>query len=83
MSIVDPLDPTKQRRPTGNETSEDLLVPVVRRGEVVYDQPELDAIRDRARDQLSLFHAGILRYDNPHRYPVFCFAGGPTVKTAR
>jgi nicotinate phosphoribosyltransferase len=68
--LVDPLDPTRRRHVAGKETHEDLLLPVARGGEVVYEQPELEAIRDRARQELLSFHQGILRHDNPHRYPV-------------
>ena len=79
--IVDPLDPTKRRRLDGGETSEDLLVPVVYGREVVYEPPRLDAIRDRTRQQLTSFHAGILRQDNPHRYPVGLEKGLHELKT--
>lgn len=68
--MVDPLDPTHRRRMDSGEAWEDLLVPTVRKGDVIYDQPPLDVIRERAREQLASFHAGILRHDNPHRYPV-------------
>jgi len=68
--IVDPLDPTRRRRMASGQDSEDLLVPVVRKGNVVYQQPPLDAIRERAQEQLATFHAGVLRHDNPHQYPV-------------
>ena len=68
--MVDPLDPTRRRRMAGSEDSEDLLVPVVRKGEVIYEQPSLDAIRERAQEQLASFHAGVLRQDNPHQYSV-------------
>ena len=30
----------------------------------------LDAIRARVREQLGLFHSGVKRFLNPHRYPV-------------
>ncbi len=68
--MVDPLDPTRRRRMVDNEDSEDLLVPVVRGGDVIYEQPSLDAIRERAQKQLASFHEGVLRHDNPHQYPV-------------
>ncbi len=79
--IVDPLDPTKQRRLTGGETSEDLLVPLVRGGQPVYEPPGLDTIRDRAQRQLASFHTSILRHDNPHRYPVGLEKGLHELKT--
>lgn len=68
--MVDPLDPTRRRRMESSENSEDLLVPVVRKGDVIYEQPSLDVVRERAQKQLASFHAGVLRHDNPHQYPV-------------
>ncbi|NQU24054.1 MAG: nicotinate phosphoribosyltransferase [Candidatus Nealsonbacteria bacterium] len=68
-AIVDPLDPTR-RRTMGSEAWEDLLVPVLRAGDLVYDRPPLEAIRQRTQAQLATFHPGVLRHDNPHHYPV-------------
>jgi nicotinate phosphoribosyltransferase len=68
--IVDPVDPTRQRKMDDAATSEDLLVPVIRQGKVVYDPPPLTDIQRRADQQLRLFHAGIRRRTNPHEYPV-------------
>jgi len=69
-AIVDPLDPTRRRRLHGKMDAEDLLVPVLRRGEAVYAPPPLPAVRDRTRGQLARLHAGIKRFLNPHSYPV-------------
>jgi nicotinate phosphoribosyltransferase len=69
-TIVDPLDPTRRRTiPDGCE-GEDLLVPVVRGGRVVYDRPPLAAIRSRAGAELARFHAGVRRFVHPHQFPV-------------
>jgi nicotinate phosphoribosyltransferase len=48
---------------------EDLLVPVFRGGEAVYPVPTPGEARNHVREQLSRFHAGIKRFDNPHEYP--------------
>ncbi|HYC89966.1 MAG TPA: nicotinate phosphoribosyltransferase [Thermoanaerobaculia bacterium] len=69
-TIVDPLDPTRRKRFDESTQSEDLLVPVFRRGVLVCDPPPLDEIRRRRERQLELFHPGIKRLVNPHRYPV-------------
>ncbi len=68
--MVDPLDPTRRRRLGGDLTADDLLVPVARAGDLVRPHEELSAIRARARQQLSMFHAGVRRHTNPHQYPV-------------
>ncbi|MBN1911912.1 MAG: nicotinate phosphoribosyltransferase [Pirellulales bacterium] len=69
-TMVDPLDPTRRRRMADNDASEDLLVSVVRAGQVVYNSPPLEIVRTRAQEQLASFHPGVLRHDNPHQYPV-------------
>lgn len=68
-TIVDPADPTRQKRLPAEVTAEELLVPVLRDGRVVCDQPDLPAIQQRARAQLAGLHEGIRRLENPHRYP--------------
>ncbi len=69
-TIVDPLDPTRRKILTESIRHEELLVPVFRRGKRVYDIPPLAESRERVHGQLALFHAGIKRFVNPHRYPV-------------
>ena len=68
--MVDPMDPTRQRSlPTAGEF-EDLLVPIFRKGQSVYDPPSIHEARERTRSQLALCHSGIRRFVNPHQYPV-------------
>ena len=68
--IVDRLDDTRRKHTGENATSEDLLVPIFRTGRLVYEQPTLPAIRERAKTQLTGFHEGHKRFLNPHEYPV-------------
>jgi nicotinate phosphoribosyltransferase len=81
-TIVDPLDPTRRRRLHDKMTAEDLLVPVVRGGEVIYASPTLDRIRERTRAQLASLHPGIKRFLNPHAYPVGLEQGLHEAKTS-
>ena len=67
-TIIDPTDMT--RRKVFSDEGTDLLTPVYRGGKRVYDPPPLDEVRRRREDQLSRFHAGIKRFENPHSYPV-------------
>ena len=67
--VVDPTDPTRRKSIAAGTSHEDLLVPVVRGGEVVYESPPIDAIRSRAREQLASLHPGVRRFMNPHEYP--------------
>ncbi len=69
-TMVDPEDLTRRKTLPGGAEWEDLLVPVFRGGERVYDPPGLPEIRIRVREQLAGFHEGIKRFVNPHRYPV-------------
>ena len=68
--IVDPLDHTRRREIAAGTAGEDLLVPVLRGGRLVYDRPTLAASRQRAIDQLACLHPGVKRFLNPHQFPV-------------
>ncbi|HYM62403.1 MAG TPA: nicotinate phosphoribosyltransferase, partial [Thermoanaerobaculia bacterium] len=68
-TMVDPLDQTRRKSFDGEEAI-DLLVPIYRGGARVYESPSLAAIRKHREEQLDLFHPGIKRFVNPHRYPV-------------
>ena len=48
----------------------DLLVPVFRRGELVYRVPKIEASREHARQQLSSAPPAILKLKRPRRYKV-------------
>ncbi|MDP1835007.1 MAG: nicotinate phosphoribosyltransferase [Chlamydiales bacterium] len=69
-AIVDPLDPTRQRVLGRDLEREDLLIPIMRKGELVYDLPALSDIRTATNSNLRSFHPGILRFVNPHQYVV-------------
>ncbi|MDB6035330.1 MAG: putative nicotinate phosphoribosyltransferase [Verrucomicrobiales bacterium] len=69
-TIVDPLDMTRRKKIAPETLFEDLLVPVFRKGKLVYQSPALADIRARTLNQLQLFHSGIKRFLNPHQYPV-------------
>ncbi len=68
--IVDPGDLTRRKAMPAGAEHEPLLVPIFRGGELVYPEPTLEAIRQRAREQLSGFYPGTRRLLNPHEYPV-------------
>ena len=69
--IVDPSDMTRRKQIPVEATSEDLLVPLFRNGQCVYEKgTDLDAARARLNSDLSKFHEGIRRLANPHSYPV-------------
>lgn len=70
FTVVDPLDPTRRRTLPAGTPAEDLLVPVMRHGQPVYQPPPLVDTRTRAQQQLLQLHAGVKRLINPHQYPV-------------
>ena len=69
ITIADLTDVTRRKHFSEDTKHEDLLVPVLRRGKLVYGLPSLDSIRARAQRQLAMLHPGITRFDNPHQYP--------------
>lgn len=68
--IVDPFDPTREKFMGQQYKSCDLLVPILKQGKSVYDFPKISQIREHAQKELSLFHAGVKRFLNPHQYIV-------------
>ncbi len=68
--VVDPLDPTRDKILKKDLTFEDLLVPIFRQGQRVYQLPKLDEIRNRTKNNLDQFYSGVKRFLNPHQYIV-------------
>ena len=73
--IVDPVDVTRRKTIPAGTAGSDLLVPVFRGGQCVYELPSIEDARRRTREQLALFHGGVKRFANPHQYPVGLEAG--------
>ena len=48
---------------------EDLLKPIFRAGQLVYELPSLAQIQARCREQLKCLSPTIKRLENPHAYP--------------
>ena len=69
-ALIDPKDPTRHKRVPAEAKYRELLVPVSRKGKIVYETETLEAIRDRAQDELAKLHPGMRRLMNPHEYPV-------------
>ena len=67
--IVDPAEPTRRKNFLPGTKHEDLLVPILRGGKLVYDLPTLNEVRAHAQRQLAMLHPGIKRLENPHEYP--------------
>ncbi|MGO8689958.1 MAG: nicotinate phosphoribosyltransferase [Thermoguttaceae bacterium] len=81
-TLVHPLDMTRRKTIAAGTAAGDLLVPVVRAGTPVGPLPSLEESRRRLQEQLKIFHAGVKRPVNPHRYPVGLELGLHERKTA-
>jgi len=69
FTIIDPLDSTRRKHFPPGTASEDLLMPVFRRGALVYEPPQVKEIQSRAQHQLEMLSPSIKRSVNPHQYP--------------
>ena len=68
--LVDPTDTTRRTPINRDWDHEDLLTPVFREGQLVYDPPSLADVRATTKRELSRFHESMKRFLNPHEYPV-------------
>ena len=68
-SSCDPADSGRRKRVPDAAEHTDLLVPLFRGGELVYQTPPLEASREWVGEQLATLHPGIKRFLNPHAYP--------------
>ena len=69
-AIVDAKDPTRSKKFGGSVQHEDLLIPVVRNGELVYVVPTLAKVKQRRDQDIAKLHPAVRRFVNPHEYPV-------------
>jgi len=81
FTIVVPLDPSRRRHFAPETPGEDLLVPIFRRGQLVYPPPALAAIRARVQQQLAMLPSAIKRSRNPRQYPAGLELGLHRLKT--
>jgi len=70
LDIVDPADATRRRSFSEQTRSEDLLIPIFRGGQKVYDPPDCAQGRARTLAQLSSLDDRVKRRLNPEMYPV-------------
>lgn len=68
--MVNLLDPTKQMRLPVETDSTELLVPVFRRGRLVYELPTLEQVRHRRAAEMRMVADATKRFDNPDEYRV-------------
>ncbi|BCJ88045.1 nicotinate phosphoribosyltransferase [Effusibacillus dendaii] len=69
LTLFHPIH-TYKRKTIRNFKVEELLVPILQNGEIVYELPDLEQIKKRAESQLDSMPREIKRPINPHSYHV-------------
>ena len=69
LEIFDP-SATWKRKTVYDFTAKELLVPIFKSGELVYDLPTLDEIQKYCAQQIDTLWDEVKRFDNPHTYYV-------------
>ncbi|MBQ2547074.1 MAG: hypothetical protein II557_12355 [Clostridia bacterium] len=69
LEIFDP-EYTWKRQTLTDFTARELLVPIFRGGEMVYNLPPLEEIRDHCAREINTMWKEVLRFENPHNYYV-------------
>ena len=70
VTIIDPLDMTRQKSFGSGTASTELLKPLFASGQVKGVHDDLDSMRERALAGIELLDDSHLRFMKPHRYPV-------------
>ncbi len=69
LELFDPVYTWKRQTVSDFEAVE-LLKPIFLNGELVYDQPDLESVRDYCKNQVARLWDEVRRFENPHRYYV-------------
>ena len=69
LEIFDP-SATWKRKTVYDFTAKELLVPIFKNGELVYELPSLDEIQKYCAQQIDTLWDEVKRFDNPHTYYV-------------
>jgi nicotinate phosphoribosyltransferase len=69
LEIFDPVETWKKKVCT-NYTLRELLVPVFKDGECVYQSPDIKAIREYCLKEVDTLWDEVKRFENPHKYYV-------------
>ena len=68
--FIDPLDPSCEKMIDPASRYTDLLVPIIRAGEITYAFPPLTEIRQYAMSELNQLSCPMRRFLNPEPYSV-------------
>lgn len=67
--IFDP-EVTWKRKVVENFYTQDLLIPVIKQGEVIYETPNIKDIQEYCKSQVKELWDEVKRFENPHNYYV-------------
>ena len=68
--MIDVSDDAQEHAILDANSDVDLLVPIFRNGQLVYDPPSIDVIRDHRASQLTALPDVTKRFDKPQTFPV-------------
>ena len=69
LELFDPVQVWKTKTVT-NYTAKELLVPIFKNGECVYECPSIHDVRDYCKAQIMTLWDEVKRFENPHKYYV-------------
>ena len=69
MELFDP-NATWKRKTFNHYVLRELLVPVVKKGEIVYETPDIDTVQKYCKQQIDTLWDEVTRFENPHTYYV-------------
>jgi nicotinate phosphoribosyltransferase len=69
LELFDP-SATWKRKTMTDYTAKELMVKVIENGELVYDLPSIDEIREHCSKELDTLWEEVKRFANPHQYYV-------------
>ena len=69
LELFDPVQVWKTKTVT-NFTAKELLVPIFKAGECVYESPSIHETRDYCKAQIMTLWDEVKRFENPHKYYV-------------
>ena len=69
ITIFDP-EATWKKKTVDNFKARELQVPIFKDGQLIYDLPSLQEIRDYCKEQVDTLWDEVKRFDNPHTYYV-------------
>ena len=69
LELFDPVQVWKTKTVT-NYTAKELLVPIFKNGECVYESPSIHDIREYCKEQIMTLWDEVKRFENPHKYYV-------------